>query len=508
MLHRNRTASLLLIALVAAGCGGGKHGSTAGIPGGGTKGNGTATLSIGADVTIAKGRTHQFQALLDQGGAVDDCSATGQWTSSDPAVASVSGGTVTALGLGQTTITASCAGFDDAALLVVTDAEVDSIVITPASGELPLGLKEQLVAMATLSDHTTADVTDDVNVVWSTSNPSAFTLDPANPGVITATKVATAVHQSSQISAFHGPSGQLATVTRTVTDATLQSIVVSASAASPVPFDPLAPSVPLGVDVQFHAIGTLSDGQSADVTPSMTWTASPPGVVSIGASTGLASTLATTLATGPATITATPSGGVAPASATLVVTDTVLTSVAIDQDGAILVAGETLQLTGTGTDTQNNTLPVTLTGWTSSVAGVATVSGTGLLTAVVPGGATISASYQTPDGRTLGDTSQVTVVAPTTGPILSYVTFSPGSVKSGKKVTLTIALTARATADTNVALASSASALVPVPDHVTIPSGSTSVQLKITTAPAPKKQKVKITATLGAFTKVATLNLR
>jgi len=47
-----------------------------------------------------------------------------------------------------------------------------------------------------------------------------------------------------------------------------------------------------------------------------------------------------------------------------------------------------------------------------------------------------------------------------------------------------------------------------VPDHVTIPSGSTSVQLKITTAPAPKKQKVKITATLGAFTKVATLNLR
>jgi len=132
---------LLLIALVTAGCGGNKQGSTGGIPGGGnnTSGSGgVATLTIGSDVTIAKGRTHQFQAQLAHDGLLDDCTATGQWTSSDPAVASVSGGIATALGLGQTTITASCSGSADSAALLVTPAEVVSIAVTPATGELRL----------------------------------------------------------------------------------------------------------------------------------------------------------------------------------------------------------------------------------------------------------------------------------------------------------------------------------------------------------------------------------
>lgn len=489
MLHRNRTASLLLIALVAAGCGGGKHGSTAGIPGGGTKGNGTATLSIGADATIAKGRTHQFQALLDQGGAVDDCSATGQWTSSDPAVASVSGGTVTALGLGQTTITASCAGFDDAALLVVTAAEVVSIAVTPTTGELPIGLSEQLTAIATLTDATTADVTGDV--VWSSSNVNAFAVsnDPGTPGVLLAKSPA---GQSSTISAFHAASNALASVTRTVTAATLASIVL----------DPLDHTGPLGLDVQFHATGTFSDGQSADVTPSVTnWASNPTGVVSFTSNPGLA----TTLATGTTTVTA--SRGAVSASTSLTVTAPVVTSIAIDQESATLVAGETLQLTGTATLSDDSTQTVPLTGWASSVSAIASVSDTGLLTAVAPGFATIRASYAA-DGQTFTDSTQVTVIAPTSSPVLSYLSLKPGSVKGGKSLKGTVALTGPATSDTAVALTASPSTNVTVPAIVTIPSGSSSAQFTITTTRPAKKQKVKITATLGGPTKVATLNLR
>jgi uncharacterized protein YjdB len=445
MLHRNRTASLLLIALVAAGCGGSKHGSTAGIPGGGntdgtggttpgdgsapgggtqTAGSSTATLSIGADVTLAKGRTHQFQAFLAHDGAVDDCSATGQWTSSDPAVASVSGGVVTTLGLGQTTITASCSGTSDTALLVVTAAEVVSIAVTPATGELPIGISEQLTAIATLTDATTADVTGDV--VWSSSNVNAFAVsnDPGNSGVITAKAPA---GQLSTITASHAPSGQLATVTRTVTSATLTSIAIA----------PLSSSAPLGVDVQFRATGTFSDGQSNDVTPSVTWTSSPSGIVSFTSNPGLA----TTLATGTTTITATRAA--VTASTSLTVTAPVLTSIAIDQDGATLVAGETLQLTGTATFSDDSTQAVTLTGWASSVPAVASVSDTGFLTAVAPGFATISASY-TANGQTFTDSTQVNVVSPASGPILSYLSLTPGSVKGGKSLKGTVALTRRA----------------------------------------------------------------
>ena len=495
---------LLLIALVTAGCGGNKQGSTGGIPGGGnnTSGSGgVATLTIGSDVTIAKGRTHQFQAQLAHDGLLDDCTATGQWTSSDPAVASVSGGIATALGLGQTTITASCSGSADSAALLVTPAEVVSIAVTPATGELPIGLSEQLTAIATLTDATTADVTGDV--AWSSSNVSAFTVsnDVANPGVILALP---SVGQSSTISAFHAASGQLATVTRTVTNATLQAIAVTASALSPRAFDPLAPSVPLGVDVQFHATGTFSDGASNDVTPSVTWASNDASVASFASPPWLA----TTLKTGSANISAT-LGAVAAKLTTLTVTATVVASVAIDQDGATLTAGETLQLTGTATFTDDSTQAVTLSGWTSSVPGVASVSASGLLTAVAEGNATLSASYTT-GGQAFTDSTQVTVVAPTSAPILSYLALTPGSVRGGKTVKVTVALTAPATAPTVVTLVSSAPSLVPIPapGSITIPVGSSSYQFSIKTTSPPTKQKVKITATLGSASKVATLNLR
>jgi uncharacterized protein YjdB len=488
--------ALLLIALVAAGCGS-NHGS-----GNNTSGSGAVvTLTIGSDVTVAKGRTHQFQAQFAHDGSLDDCTATGQWTSSDPAVASVSGGAATALGLGQTTITASCSGSTDSATLVVTPAEAVAIAVTPATGELPVGFSEQLTAIATLTDATTADVTADV--VWNSSNTSAFTVsnDVATPGVITAQP---SVGQSSNISASHAASGQVATVTRTVTDATLQAIAVKASADSPIAFDPLAPSVPSGVDVQFHATGTFSDGKSNDVTPTVTWASNNTSVASFATQPGLAATGAT----GSAKISAT-HGAVAAPPATLTVTAPVVISVAIDQDGATLTVGETLQLTGTATFTDDNTQNATLTGWTSSVPGVASVSATGFLTAVAEGSATISASYTTADGRTLTDSTQVTVVAPTSAPILSYLTLTPGSVKGGKKaVKGTVVLTAPATQDTVVTLTSSAPSLVTPPGSVTILSGSTTAQFSIPTSHPSKTQKVKITAALDGASKVATLNLR
>jgi trimeric autotransporter adhesin len=519
---RARLPMLLLATVFAVGCGGSKHGSTVGIPGGGgttgipgggnTTGTGTTpTVTLSADATVAKGLTHQFQAHLAHDGIVDDCTGTGQWTSSDPAVATVTGGAATTLGLGQTTITATCSGYSDTSLLVVTAAEVVSIAVTPLTGELPVGLSEQLAATATLTDGTTSDVT--VDVVWASSNTNAFDVSNAvaTAGVLLAKNAA---GQSSTITAFHAVSGSLASVTRTVTSAsvTLSSITVTATPVTPISgaFDPTAPSVPLGVDLQFHATGSFSDGASADVTPSVTWVSNNTTVASFTPPPG---GFAATLGTGSAIVTAScaaaiPACSATPATTTLHVTPAVVTSVAIDQSGATFGIGESLQLTGTASFTDDSTQAVTLTGWTSSVPGVATVSDTGFLTAVAAGFATVSASYAA-DGQTFAATSQFEVVAPSSTAILSYLSLTPGSVKGGgRKPSVVVALTAPASEAITVTLASSNPTYVPVPASVTIPAGSSSVRFTITTSRPPSKTKVTIRATLGSATKTATLNLR
>ena len=237
------------------------------------------------------------------------------------------------------------------------------------------------------------------------------------------------------------------------------------------------------------------------MTPTVTWASNNTGVASFPTTPA---GLATTGATGSAKISAT--HGAVTAATTLTVTAPVVYSVAIDQGGATVTAGETLQLTGTATFTDGSTQGVTLTGWSSSVPGVATVSSTGLLAAVAEGYATISASY-TVGGQTFTESTQVTVVAPTSAPILSYLSLKPGSVKGGKTLKGTVVLTAPANQDTVVTLTSSAS-LVSPPASVTIASGNTSAQFSIPTSETPRKQKVTITATLGTASKVATLNLR
>lgn len=84
------------------------------------------------------------------------------------------------------------------------------------------------------------------------------------------------------------------------------------------------------------------------------------------------------------------------------------TSVTLDKESAQLTQGETLQLTATVLPQDVTDATVT---WTSSNLSVATIDATGLVTAVAPGNATITAT--TADGTHLTATCQVTVVKPT-----------------------------------------------------------------------------------------------
>jgi uncharacterized protein YjdB len=172
--------------------------------------------------------------------------------------------------------------------------------------------------------------------------------------------------------------------TLTVTNPTLVSISVT----------PATVSTTVGTIQQFTATGTYSNGSTQNLTTSVTWSSSSTSVATI-ASTGLA----TAKGAGSTTIQAT--SGAISGSSTLTVTNPTLVSISVTPSTASIAVGGTQQFTATGTysngSTQNLTGSVT---WSSSNTSVATISSTGLVTAVNAGGVTIQAVFGSVTGST------------------------------------------------------------------------------------------------------------
>ncbi|WP_284186165.1 Ig-like domain-containing protein, partial [Vibrio hyugaensis] len=60
--------------------------------------------------------------------------------------------------------------FSASAEFEVTDAVVESLVVTPKVSEIPVGLKHLFIATAYLSDGSALDVTKDEAISWSSDN--------------------------------------------------------------------------------------------------------------------------------------------------------------------------------------------------------------------------------------------------------------------------------------------------------------------------------------------------
>src|SRR5207247_2424060 len=141
--------------------------------------------------------------------------------------------------------------------------------------------------------------------------------------------------------------------------------------------------------------------------------------------------LATGAGTGSATITATSEGKSGTASIT--VTNVPVASVTVSPNSANLTTGQTVQLTATATDASGNPLSGRVITWTSTNTSVATVNGSGLVSAAGAGSATITA---TSEGQSGTSTVTVTVVP------VATVTVSPASpsVQVGQTAQLTATL--------------------------------------------------------------------
>ncbi|MNQ66018.1 Bacterial Ig-like domain (group 2) [compost metagenome] len=234
---------------------------------------------------------------------------------------------------------------------------------------LAAGLTGQLVANGSYSDGSNVNVTTSVS--WTSSNPAVASVG-LHTGLVTAV--------APGITTITGTlNGETATLLVTVTNAAINPGGLT------ITVPPL--TLAAGLTGQLVANGSYSDGSNLDVTANVSWTSSAPAVATVGLNTGLV----TAVVPGTATITGTLGGQTATLQVT--VTNAILNpfGLSITVPPLTLAAGLTGQLAANGSYSDGSNINVTNSvSWSSGTPAVATVSSTGLVTAVTPGVAVIT----------------------------------------------------------------------------------------------------------------------
>ena len=355
-----------------AGAGGGKSaqgGGSGGSSKGGSGSSGTiSSIQISPNSTaIATGATQQFSATAHMSdGSTKDVTGSVQWASSDTSVATINaGGRATAGAPGVATITATSGVVKASATLTVSSAaaNLSSIVITPANPTVPVNTAQQLTATGNYSDGSSADITG--LVTWGSNSNSIAMVSTS--GLLTGKSAGTT-----------GISATLGTVSGT-TQATVSAPTVVSIAVTPVGL-----TLAIGINQQYVATATYSDGSSADLTNGVTWSSSDTNTATINSSG-----LATTVAAGQVTITATL--GALSDQSTLTIVAAHLSSISVTPSVVSIAVGTTQQFTATGSFDDGSTQLLQNVTWSSS-SNSATVNSSGLAIGVSTGTATITAT--------------------------------------------------------------------------------------------------------------------
>lgn len=317
----------------------------------------TSSVRAGATVTLVA-------RPLDANGDLVSVRSI-SWSSNNTAVATVSSaGVVTTLAPGDARIAASALGKSATATVTVTAREVASVVVSPPTVSVRVGSTVPLQAQTLDAE---GGVLTGRPVTWSSSNTSVATV--STQGVVTGVATGAATITASSA----GRSGQAAV---TVTLPPVQTVVVS----------PARDTIGVGTSRTLSAVlrdasGTILTGRA------LAWSSSNVGVASVS-STGVV----IGLAPGTTTISATSEGRVG--TAIVVVLERLASVVILTPGSGSLVVGTTQALTAQVTDAQGNLLtnrPIT---FSSDAPSVASVNTTGVVTALAPGSARITASSE------------------------------------------------------------------------------------------------------------------
>lgn len=246
-----------------------------------------------------------------------------EWSTSAGNVATVSNGTVTAVGAGEATITAAAGGKTATCKVTVKEAPpakvpVESVAVTPAALSLEVGKTGALKAAVA------PDTATDKSVTWKSSDEAVATI--AADGTVTAVKAGTAT-----MTATTTDGGKTATCTVTVGTA--------AVAVTEVKLDKTTLSLEAGKTAALKATVTPDNATNKTVS----WTSSDKAIATVdekGTVTGVKA--------GEATITAT--AGEKSAACKVTVTAATVT-LSLKQTSATVYTGNTVSIQATAGST-------------------------------------------------------------------------------------------------------------------------------------------------------------
>jgi hypothetical protein len=345
-------------------------------------------LSDSVEIAVGQSATLAFRAFDGDGQEVEDVrGAQVEWTSSSPAVATVdSAGRVSTQLLGSAPIVVSVDGKKDTTRVRVVRTRIASLVMNvPAQFALSAGANFQIGATARDSS---GNPLDDRALMWSSSDTSVVKVTQSGHLVaLGAGKAEIAVFSE----------GQTASTTVWVRAESVAHVVIALSAAA----------IKAGGWTQANAVAT--DAQGTVLTGrSVMWSSQNTAVATVS---GLG--IVQGIRPGSTNVIASVGGVVGSASITVAAEPvaTAVASISVAITPSTLVAGQTAKAVAFARDSLGNTLTDRTFTWASSTPSVATVSTSGVVTAVANGAATITA---TSDGK-LG-TASLTVGATTPTP--------------------------------------------------------------------------------------------
>src|SRR6184192_2571941 len=271
----------------------------------------------------------------------------------------------------------------------VTDlgSSIAQLVVSPQNVTLQQNQAEDFLAVGFTATGDSADIA----VSWGATGGS---IDSSSAGKRHYGHYTSATCGTFTVTATSHPGNVSTAASVTVTGCPLPVASVSVT--------PATATIGVGQTAQYAAITRDAFGNPLGGR-TVTWSSSNPAVATVNGAGQ-----ATGVAVGAATLTATSEGK--SGTAAILVTNVPVASVTVSPATASVPAGQGVQLTATLKDANGNTLTGRTVTWSSDNTAVATVSASGLVSGVVAGAATITATSEAKTG-----TSAITVTAPPPG---------------------------------------------------------------------------------------------
>ncbi len=296
-------------------------------------------------------------------GSSQDISALVTWASSAQNIATMGTsagenyGLATGVAAGTTQVSATLGAITAETTLTVSTASLSTIVVTPVSSTVTVGLARQFVATANYSDGRSFDISR--SVVWASGDTSVATTN-AN-GLLDSGQATGLAAGTTQITAtFASVSGS---ASLNVISGTLTSILVT----------PANSSLSVGLNRQYTATGVYSNGTSENLTSMVTWTSSDNTIALPNANMQSTSGSVAGLKAGAVQMRA--SLGAVSAEATLNVTATALSSITVTPVLSSVAMGLSRQFTAVGIYADGSTQNISHTVvWASSNIQTATMN--------------------------------------------------------------------------------------------------------------------------------------